>query len=190
MLSNKGTSMIILGIDPGSRITGFGLVKKSGNKTTHLENGTLYLDTKKQYKDRLVFLFQEIQALVNAFKPEALSIENIFYHKNPKSVQKLGEARGVAILAGAISNLDVFEYTPLEIKKAITGHGNATKEQVQYMVRRLLNLKDLAEENASDALGAALCHAHSCTLNNQLLQNTKTGLNEAQEILKKANYYR
>ncbi|MBU0505363.1 MAG: crossover junction endodeoxyribonuclease RuvC [bacterium] len=182
--------MIILGIDPGSRITGFGLVKKSGNNTAHLENGTLFLDSKEQYKDRLVYLYQEIQALVNAFQPEALAIENIFYHKNPKSVQKLGEARGVAILAGAISGLSIFEYTPLEVKKAVTGHGNATKEQVQYMVRRLLNLKDLAEENASDALGVALCHAHSCNHMNSDLNKATTPTNRAQELLKKANFYR
>lgn len=112
-------SMIILGIDPGSRLTGFGLIKKSGNRNHHMENGTLYLEKSGKYTDRLVFLYQEIQSIINAFKPEAFAIENIFYYKNPKSIQKLGEVRGVAMLSAAIAGLPIFEYTPLEVKKAV-----------------------------------------------------------------------
>ena len=182
--------MIILGIDPGSRKTGFGLIKKSGNRNIHIENGTIYLEEKPRYSDRLVCLYQEIQSIIAAFHPEVIAIENIFYHKNPKSSQKLGEVRGVAMVSGAISGLPVFEYAPLEVKKAITGYGNASKEQVQFMVRRLLNLNDIAEENASDALGVALCHAHSYS---QLGLAKKAGgmvVNKKSEILKKASFYR
>jgi crossover junction endodeoxyribonuclease RuvC len=181
---------IILGIDPGSRLTGFGIVKKSGNRITHIENGTFYLQEHKKYSDRLVVLYQEIQALIAAFKPTSLAIENIFYHKNPKSIQKLGEVRGVAIVSGAISGLPIAEYAPLEVKKAVTGYGNATKDQMQYMVQKLLNLPDLAEENASDALGIAICHAQ----NDNTISNTIKGFtkktNQAKELLKKASFYK
>jgi len=182
--------MIILGIDPGSRLTGFGLIKKAGNRNIHVENGTLFLEEKGSYADRLVYLFQEIQSLTSAFQPEAMVVENIFYHKNPKSIQKLGEVRGVTILSGAVAGLPIFEYTPREVKKAVTGYGNASKEQMQYMVRSLLKLKDVAEENASDALGIAICHAHSY---NQLTNSKKeisVSQSKAKELLKKASFYR
>ncbi|MBF0106365.1 MAG: crossover junction endodeoxyribonuclease RuvC [Deltaproteobacteria bacterium] len=182
--------MLILGIDPGSQITGFGLIKKSGQRNTHIENGTFYLREKTSYADRLVCLYKEIQNIIAAYQPEVIAVENIFYHKNPKSIQKLGEVRGVAILSGAISGLKVFEYAPLEVKKAVTGYGGATKSQMQYMVMKLLGLNDVPEENASDALGVALCHAHSF---NQLTNPSglaKTRLSDAKEILKKASFYR
>ena len=182
--------MIILGIDPGSRITGYGLIKKTGNKAVHIENGSLYLDQKGTFADRLVTLYQEIQAIISAYGPQALVVENIFYHKNPKSLQKLGEVRGVVILAGAITNLKIYEYTPLEIKKAITGYGNATKEQVQYMVRNLLKLNDPAEENASDALATAICHAHSHNAVTGVDNGNKVPVKGIKEVLKKASFYR
>lgn len=182
--------MIILGIDPGSRKTGFGLIKKSGNHNTHIENGTLYLEKLEKYSDRLVMLFNELQALIQAFKPDVISIENIFYHKNPKSIQKLGEVRGVAIVSAATKGLPVFEYAPLEVKKAITGYGAAKKEQVQFMICKLLNLKDVPEENASDALGLALCHAHSYNQLTSVRSTSSVRRNDAQELLKKASFYR
>lgn len=182
--------MLILGIDPGSRKTGFGLIKKSGNRNIHIENGTLYLEEKPTYADRLVCLYQEIQNIIVAYKPGVIAVENIFYHKNPKSIQKLSEVRGVAMLSGAISGLPVFEYAPLEVKKAITGYGNATKSQMQYMVRKLLKLSDIPEENASDALGVALCHSHSYNLLTNQNEMTKARLSSTKEVLKKASYYR
>lgn len=183
--------MIILGIDPGSRKTGFGLVHKSGNHYRHIENGTLYLEKLPNYTDRLVYLYNEIQALVSAFKPEVFSIENIFFHKNPKSVQKLGEVRGVAMVSAARLGLPVFEYAPLEVKKAVTGYGNAKKEQVQFMMCKLLNLKDVPEENACDALALALCHAHSYNQLSTLKSNTRMqNSSSAQELLRKASFYR
>lgn len=181
--------MIILGIDPGSQKTGYGLIKRTNNKMVHVENGTIYLEIKKSFSDRLVLLYQEIQNIVRVFKPQVIVIENIFYHKNAKSIQKLGEVRGVAMLSGAISGLAVFEYTPLEVKKAVTGHGNASKAQVQYMIQKLLGLKDMAEENASDALGVAICHSHS---DNEITRASKGALThstKAQELLKQASFY-
>lgn len=180
--------MLILGIDPGSRITGFGLVKKSGNRNVHVENGSFYLKDETAYTDRLVTLHNEITKIISTFKPDAVVVENIFYHKNPKSIQKLGEVRGVILLTAALLNITIAEYTPLEIKKAVTGYGNATKEQMQYMVRMLLNLPDLAEENASDALGIALCHANTQGVFKS--SATTPRANAAQEILKRAHFYR
>lgn len=182
--------MIILGIDPGSRKTGFGLIEKSGNHVSHLENGTFYLEDKDSFAERLVFLHEKIKTVITSFKPKAIVVENIFYHKNPKSLQKLGEVRGVVILSGALLGLEVFEYTPLEVKKTITGHGVATKEQVQYMVRRLLKLKDLAEENASDALALAWCHAQTNNSLAKLLKNTKANVSRAKSLLEGASFYR
>lgn len=182
--------MIILGIDPGSRKTGFGLIKKNGNHNAHIENGTLYLEKLERYSDRLVMLFNELQSLIQAFKPDVVSVENIFYHKNPKSIQKLGEVRGVAIVSAATKGLPVFEYAPLEVKKAITGYGAAKKEQVQFMICKLLNLKDTPEENASDALGLALCHAHSYNKLTSVHSHSSVSRNDAQELLKKASFYR
>lgn len=182
--------MIILGIDPGSRKTGFGMIEKSGNHIRHVENGTFYLEDKETFAERLVYLHKKITTVATSFKPHAIVIENIFYHKNPKSLQKLGEVRGVAILSGALLELEIFEYTPLEVKKAITGHGVASKEQVQFMVRRLLKLTDLAEENASDALALALCHAQTNNNLATLIKNTKAPASRAKSLLEDASFYR
>lgn len=182
--------MIILGIDPGSRITGFGLVKKIGNRNVHVENGSLYLKDTDTFPKRLVMLNSELNNIITKFKPDMLVVENIFYHKNPKSIQKLGEVRGVVILTAAMAGLPVYEYTPLEIKKAVTGFGSATKEQMQFMVRRLLALPDLAEENASDALGIALCHANTQKTQTAGSKIERATLNPRQEILKRTSFYR
>lgn len=151
--------MLIFGVDPGSRKTGFGVIRKDGNHYRHIENGTLYLEDRKSYVDRLVLLHEELKRIIHAHKVDELAVENIFYHKNPKSIQKLGEVRGVILLTAGTCGLPVGEYTALQVKQAVTGYGKATKEQVQVMIGRILGLKDRAEENASDALGIALCHA-------------------------------
>lgn len=153
--------MIILGIDPGSRITGYGLVKKQGGSFIHLDNGTICCEKAPTFNDRLLILFEHTQKLINTFRPNAVAIENIFYAKNVKSTVKLGHARGAILVACAAAKLAIFEYTPLEVKQAIVGYGNATKEQVQKMVKAILHLPQIAEENASDALAVALCHAQS-----------------------------
>lgn len=184
--------MIILGIDPGSRFTGYGLIKKNGNRAEHIENGTLYLKDIASFTDRLVHLHRHITETIQKYNVEALVVENIFYHKNPKSIQKLGEVRGVILLSGALMEIPVCEFTALQVKQAVTGYGKATKEQMQVMVRKLLNLPDLAEENASDALGIALCFAHQSQKALKALAGgvENVGLSAKQEILKKASFYR
>lgn len=183
--------MIILGIDPGSRKTGYGLIRKLGNRTIHIENGTLYCEDKGGLSLRLVYLFEALQAVIRKHSPVAMAVENIFFHKNPKSLQKLGEVRGVLMLSGAVLGLPVYEYTALEVKKAVTGYGGASKAQMQGMVRTLLNLRDLAEENATDALGVALCHAHSVdNLARARFHLKGTPRLAMKELLKRASFYR
>lgn len=156
--------MIILGIDPGSQITGFGFIQKTNNQLTHLENGLIDCRKKKDFPDRLVTIFQNIRQIIEKFNPSCVAIESIFYAKNVQSAIKLGQARGVALVSSSLLNLPVFEYTPLEVKQAVVGYGQASKEQVQQMIKRLLKLPQVAEENASDALAIAICHAHSHVL--------------------------
>ncbi|MBI2338916.1 MAG: crossover junction endodeoxyribonuclease RuvC [Deltaproteobacteria bacterium] len=154
--------MIILGIDPGSRITGFGLVEKQkNNEVRHIENGAIYCAEAPSFEGRLVLIFEKIQSLIKDFRPAAVAVENIFYSKNVKSTLKLGHARGVALVSASLLRTPVFEYTPLQVKQAIVGYGGASKEQVQKMIRVLLNLPQMAEENASDALAVAICHANT-----------------------------
>lgn len=181
--------MIILGIDPGSRKTGYGLIEKSGNHCRHIENGTLYLEKEQVYKKRLVLLFEKLQNLIQTYEVKALAVEDVFYHKNPLAIQKLAEVRGVVILAAGLLRTELGEYTALQVKQAVTGHGKASKDQVQVMVTKLLNLKDRAEENASDALAIALCHAHHKRLPADPGKKSFPS-SAAQDMLKKARYYR
>lgn len=154
------TSKIILGIDPGSRKTGYGLIRKLGNRCEHIENGTLFLEEQDRYLDRLKCLYNSLNDLIKKFQVEILAVEDIFYHKNPKTIQKLGEVRGVVLLCAATSGLSLQEYAPLQVKQAITGYGRADKNQIQVMVGKLLGLRDRVEENAGDALAIALCCAY------------------------------
>lgn len=153
--------MIILGIDPGSRITGYGIVQKLKGQVSHLENGAIHCDKVPEFHQRLAILFNRVQALIDQFQPEVIAIENIFYAKNVQSTLKLGHARGAILTAASLKGLAVSEYSPLEVKQSVAGYGIATKDQVQKMVRALLRLPEVAEENASDALAVALCHAHT-----------------------------
>ncbi len=156
--------MIILGIDPGSRIMGYGIIEKKGSKTLHCDNGIIAPPSKSEFSDRLVSLFQGLNEVIARFNPEVLAIENICFARNVSSSIKLGHARGVAMLAARLQNLAVYEYTPLQIKQSVVGYGQADKSQVQQMVKAILGLKEIAEENASDALACALCYAHSAGL--------------------------
>lgn len=163
--------MIILGIDPGSRLTGYGLIKKEGQKLIHLDNGLIAGMATLELPLRLAHIFREVQKLITQFSPECLAIENIFVAKNIQSTFKLGQARGSAIVAASLLGLPVHEYSPMEVKKAVAGFGGAPKDQVAKMVRALLNLPQVAEENASDALAIAICHAHSAGLKKIISKN-------------------
>lgn len=156
--------MRILGIDPGSRITGYGLIDKVGNRLIHLDNGAIHTDTAGEFPLRLHQIFAGLTDIINRYQPTAVAIEQVFLSNNAQSALKLGQARGAAIVAGVNAGLPVHEYTALQVKQSVVGHGRAAKEQVQQMVKALLNLPEIAQADASDALAIAICHAHSATM--------------------------
>lgn len=150
--------MIILGIDPGSRITGFGLIDNHKNRLEYVHSGSIRVrgDSLPQ---RLGHIFTEVDGLIRQYRPEQMSIENVFMSRNADSALKLGQARGAAICAGHLGGLEIAEYAAREIKQAIVGSGGATKEQVQHMVKRLLGLRRDLQADEADGLAIAICHA-------------------------------
>ncbi len=150
---------IVLGIDPGSRITGYGLVNVVAGHYAYVTSGYVRMscDTLPQ---RLGQIYQAIDTLIKRYNPQECAIEQVFMARNADSALKLGQARGVAIVAAVNHGLLVAEYSARQVKQAIVGQGGARKEQVQYMVARLLSLPGLPQADAADALGIALCHAH------------------------------
>ncbi len=149
----------ILGIDPGSQITGYGIIDTTGNHSKHVDNGIIRVDG-KNLAEKLRIIYEGISELIDEFNPQEFSIEKVFMNKNADSALKLGQARGVAIAAAATHKLDVYEYTANQVKQSTVGKGHAAKEQVQHMVKILLNLPEVPFTDASDALAIALCHAH------------------------------
>lgn len=160
--------MRILGIDPGSRITGYGLIDKQGNRLLHVDNGAISTRSNAELADRLQIIYGDLQRVIAEYAPDAVAIERIFVAKNAQSALKLGHARGAAMLAGVNAGLPVAEYSAVEVKSAVVGYGRADKQQVQQMVRMLLKLPEIAQEDASDALAVAICHAHSNTVSDLL----------------------
>ena len=155
--------MRILGIDPGLRTTGFGVVELQGAKLHYVASGTIKTDAKAsgQLPARLKTIFDGVREVAARYQPSCASVEIVFVNVNPQSTLLLGQARGAALTALVCDSLDVAEYTALQMKKAIVGRGHATKEQVQEMVMRLLSLPGLPGKDAADALGLAICHAHA-----------------------------
>jgi crossover junction endodeoxyribonuclease RuvC len=162
--------MRVLGVDPGSRITGYGIIDKEGNRLVHVDNGAIFTDSHKDFPSRLQRIHQGLTEVIERYRPDAMAVENIFFATNVQSALKLGQARGAAIVAGVNAGLPVFEYTALQVKQAVVGHGRADKQQVQKMLKALLNLPEVAQEDASDALAAAVCHAHSVGMTERLKQ--------------------
>ncbi|MBJ6726917.1 crossover junction endodeoxyribonuclease RuvC [Geomesophilobacter sediminis] len=156
--------MVILGIDPGSRITGYGIISKQGNRLIHIDNGAIFTQSAKDFPQRLDKIYRGLSDIIAEFRPQAIAVENVFLAKNAQSALKLGQARGAAIVAAVSVGLPVFEYTALQVKQAVVGTGRAEKTQVQQMIKALLNLPEVAQEDASDALAVAVCHAHSANL--------------------------
>ena len=155
--------MRILGIDPGLRTTGFGVVESEGNRLHYIASGTIKTDAVDigQLPARLKIIFEGVREVAARYQPTCASVEIVFVNVNPQSTLLLGQARGAALTALVAGGLEVSEYTALQMKKAIVGHGQARKEQVQEMVRRLLDLPGLPGKDAADALGLAICHAHA-----------------------------
>lgn len=149
----------ILGIDPGSRITGYGIIELTGALTRPVAWGSI--PTSGEHSDRLRQIFVEIGTLVDEHTPDEIAIERVFVHRNADSALKLGQARAAALCATFGHELPIHEYAPREIKKAMVGTGSAQKSQVEYMVKVVLGLRDRMQADAADALAVAICHAHA-----------------------------
>jgi len=156
---------IILGVDPGTQVTGFGVVRLKGGRIEAVDFGCIRPPPSKRLTERYEIIFKGLNYLIETYLPNAVAVETQFIQKNVQSGLKLGMARGVAILAATLHQIEVFEYTPSRAKKSVAGNGRATKKQVQAMVQRLLFLSSLPEpEDAADALSLAICHAHTMQL--------------------------
>jgi len=154
--------MVILGIDPGSLLTGYGVIDSDGRNNHYLACGCIRLQ-RVNLARQLRSIHDAMVEIVQQLQPQVVAVEKVFVYRNADSALKLGQARGAAICAVATFDLPIFEYTPNEIKKSVVGHGHAAKEQVQHMVKVLLGLSQSPSPDAADALAAALCHAHHAT---------------------------
>jgi crossover junction endodeoxyribonuclease RuvC len=167
-LINK--SRIVIGIDPGTAITGYGLVREQENgELEWVAHGVVTTPSDWDEPKRLLELYQKLCEIISNYKPDCCAVEKLFFQKNVKTAISVGQGRGAALIAAARSELPVGEYTPLEVKQAVVGYGSADKRQVQQMVKVLLGLSDIPKpDDAADALAVAICHLHS-TRRNQLL---------------------
>lgn len=159
--------MLVLGVDPGSKVTGYGLVEKTQKELTCIHAGLITLPGKTPFYDKIHKIFQTMVEIMHHYRPQEMAVEDLFYAKNVKSSLKLGHARGAVLIAGVECGIRIFEYTPLEIKKAVVGYGRATKEQVRSMVRVILKLKATPDLDTSDALAAAICHLNWSRFENE-----------------------
>ena len=147
-----------LGIDPGSQITGYGVLEKNGSRIRHIHSGFARLTSSPSLSLRLKHLHQTLQQVIEEYRPTDLAVEKVFFAKNVHSALTLGHVRGVVLLSAIESELEIFEYSPLEIKQAVTGYGRADKKQVQEMVKVLLGITSIQNQDVSDALAAGICH--------------------------------
>ncbi len=152
--------MLILGVDPGSSVTGFGLVDNVSGKLIYCHDEQLKLPVRADIGGKLAQLYDCTAALIENYKPGQLAVEGIFYGSNVKSMLVLGQARGAVMVAAARHGLKIFEYPPTTVKQTVAGYGRATKDQVQHMVKLLLQIKQVSGEHAADALAIAICHHH------------------------------
>ncbi len=154
--------MIIVGIDPGYAIVGVGIVKYSSNKLTIIEYGAITTRSHTKTTQRLQIIYEKINEVFDMYKPDAVAIEELFFNNNAKTAIAVAQARGVLLTAAANKGIPVYEYTPLQIKQAVTGYGRADKQQMQQMVKMLLNLNAIPQpDDAADALAVGICHAYS-----------------------------
>lgn len=156
---SKSQTIRILGIDPGSLVTGFGVIDSNGSENHHVASGAIRTRG-EELPDRLKTIFEGITDVIRSHAPEVVAIEKVFMNRNADSALKLGQARGAAITAAVMQDIPVAEYTPRHIKQAVVGKGGAEKSQVQHMVKILLNYKENLQADQADALAVALCHGH------------------------------
>jgi len=153
--------VIVLGIDPGSRKTGFGLIEVKGGKVSYLSSGTIHIDSSQSLPERLKVIFESVTQIIQQYQPDEVAVEKVFLAKNADSALKLGQARGAAIVAAVQYGLPVAEYEARKVKQSLVGNGAADKGQVLHMVKALLKLPGDPKEDAADALAVAVCHSNS-----------------------------
>lgn len=154
--------MRILGIDPGYAIVGWGVLDYIGNKFSVVDFGSIQTSADMDFNDRLLTIYDELDSIIKRTKPQYLSIEKIFYNSNAKTAINVSQARGVLLLCSIKNNLEIFEYTPLQVKQSVVGYGRAGKKQIQEMTKIILNLRQIPKpDDTADALAMAICHAHS-----------------------------
>lgn len=154
--------MIILGIDPGYAIVGYGVIEYKNNHFTVIDYGAILTDAHTPFNIRLEKIYDELTSIIQRYKPVAMSVEKLFYNNNAKTVIDVSQARGVIMLAAQKNGVEAFEYTPLQVKQSVVGYGRAEKKQVQEMTRRILALDKVPKpDDTADALAMAICHAHA-----------------------------
>ncbi|MBC8263348.1 MAG: crossover junction endodeoxyribonuclease RuvC [Anaerolineales bacterium] len=164
---------LVLGIDPGTAITGYGLVWGEGDNLRLVDYGTITTPSDESQPQRLQEIYRQLTALIQERQPAEAAVEKLFFSRNVRTALSVGQARGVALLAMANADLDIHEYTPLEVKQAVVGYGRATKEQVQEMVKVLLGLDSVPQpDDAADAIAVAICHIHSAHMRD-LIRSSK-----------------
>ena len=162
--------MKVLGIDPGSETLGWGVVEGSGLKYALTDYGTVKSSPKEAFSKRLLKIYNDVEAVIEKFQPDVVSVEEAFYANNVKVALKLGQVRGVVLLVGEKHNLEISEYSPRLVKQTVVGYGNAEKHQVQEMVRVLLKMKVVPQpHDAADALAIAICHFHHAGVQNRIM---------------------
>ncbi|MDF2961699.1 MAG: Holliday junction helicase [Paenibacillus sp.] len=161
--------MRIMGIDPGIAIVGFGLIDKQGSRLVPVQYGCIQTEAHTDSAVRLKMVYDAMVQLIDKYKPDAVAIEKLFFNQNVTTAMTVSQARGVLMLAAVQQGLEIGEYTPLQVKQAIVGYGKAEKKQVQEMVRMFLHLSAVPKpDDVADALAVAICHAHSCTLQQKI----------------------
>lgn len=154
--------MVILGIDPGYAIVGYGIIQYEANRFRVIDYGAITTSAGTPFEHRLEIIFDGLNSLMEKYRPEALSIEKLFYNSNAKTVIDVAQARGVTVLAAHKHHMPIFEYTPLQVKQSVVGYGRAEKKQVQEMTRVILKLEKIPKpDDTADALAMAICHAHT-----------------------------
>ncbi len=154
-----------IGVDPGSRFTGYGILEGDGYRLRYVHHGTIRLPASRPFPERLNIIFEQLNSAISEFKPECMAVEEVFFAKNVRSALSLGQARGAVLLAGTSAGLSIHEYSALRIKQAVAGYGRAAKEQVTGMIQRLFRIEGQLEPNAADALAVAVCHISTWSSN-------------------------
>ncbi len=161
----RGIMIRTIGIDPGSRFTGYGIVEGDGHCLRYIHHGTIRLPAGRSFPERLKIIYERLCLAIDEHKPQSMAVEEVFFAKNVKSALSLGQARGAVLLAGIGAGLSIHEYSALRIKQAVAGYGRASKEQVAAMVQRIFRIDAMIEPNAADALAVAVCHLNTHSSN-------------------------